>query len=116
MKRGNLYTEIPGELPEEWSEVLAEGHGEVRVDRLVSRGHASPPDFWYDQDTTEWVVLLQGSATLRFEEEEKPREMMPGDWIEIGPHTRHRVEATAEEEDTIWLAVHWGPDGAGSRS
>jgi cupin 2 domain-containing protein len=29
----------------------------------------------------------------------------PGDWTDIKAHVRHRVEWTAPDEDTVWLAV-----------
>jgi cupin 2 domain-containing protein len=108
---GNLFTGIPGELPEEWSETLAEAQstGSIRFKRLVSRGHASPPGFWYDQDTTEWVTLLSGSATLSIEGHPEPLTMRPGDWVLLPAHCRHRVEDTAAGEDSVWLAVHFSP-------
>ncbi len=108
MRPGNLYTDIPPELPEELVQVLAEGRGRVRIERIVSRGQASPPGFWYDQEGAEWVVLLRGSAVLRFEGEDEVVPLAPGDWLEIPPGRRHRVEETAAGEDTVWLAVHWG--------
>ena len=40
----------------------------VRIERIVSHGHASPEGFWYDQDQSEFVVLLQSAARLRFED------------------------------------------------
>ena len=108
MNHGNLYTEIPENLPDELVEVLAEGQGNLRIERIVSRQHASPPDFWYDQHSTEWVVLLKGSAQLRFANDNKPIDLHPGDWIEIPANEKHRVESTSETEDTVWLAVHLG--------
>lgn len=107
----NLFEEIPAELPQELVDVLAEGAGKVWIVRLVSRGHASPDGFWYDEEESEWVVLLRGSAVISHEEastgEVRAIEMKPGDWLHIPPHCRHRVESTAPEEDTVWLAVHW---------
>jgi cupin 2 domain-containing protein len=32
--------------------------------------------------------------------------LAPGDWVEIPPHVRHRVEWTDSDELTVWLAVH----------
>jgi cupin 2 domain-containing protein len=114
MKASNLFEAIPGPLPEEFVEVLAEGRGRLRVVRLVSRGHASPDGFWYDQPEHEWVVLLRGSARLSFEDaatgEVRELALAPGDWIAIPPRARHRVEATDPDEDTLWLAVHWEED------
>lgn len=88
-------------------EVLARGSGDFKIERIVSRGHESPSDFWYDQETTEWVLLLKGSAIILFEEPEETISLEPGDWIEIAAHRRHRVDSTAKEAETVWLAVHW---------
>jgi cupin 2 domain-containing protein len=101
---GNLYRDIPAALPGELFEPLAE-HGQGCVERIVSRGHASPPGFWYDQDEHEWVVLLKGRAGLRFEGETEELILGPGDWVEIPAHMRHRVEWTDAENETVWLAV-----------
>ena len=78
----------------------------VRIERIVSTGQASPPGFWYDRADDEFVVLLSGSARLRFEEGDVTLDMKPGDWIEIPAHVRHRVESTQAEPPTVWLAVH----------
>jgi cupin 2 domain-containing protein len=108
MTLGNLFDNVPAELPEEFSETLLEGHGKFRVERIVSRGHASPSDFWFDQDLPEWVTLISGSAVLQFDDESEDLEMKPGDWIEIPAHRRHRVAKTSDADDTVWLAIHWG--------
>ena len=78
----------------------------VRIERIVSTGQSSPPGFWYDQPQCEWVVLLQGAARLRFEDESAARTLAPGDYLEIAPHRRHRVEWTQADPPTMWLAVH----------
>ncbi|HDI59141.1 MAG TPA: cupin domain-containing protein [Desulfobacteraceae bacterium] len=101
---GNLYDGIPGALPEEAVAVLASG-SRVRIERIVSRGHASPPGFWYDQDENEWVAVLQGQAQLAFEGRAQPVCLEPGDHLLIKAHQRHRVVSTAPGRDTIWLAV-----------
>jgi cupin 2 domain-containing protein len=100
----NLFREIPHELRDELIETLAGREG-VRVERIVSRGHASAPGFWYDSRETEWVVVVRGRARLRFEGDEAPLELGPGDHVTISPHRRHRVEWTTPDEDTIWIAV-----------
>lgn len=100
----NLFDEIPETLPDEVFQTLLNAQG-VRVERIISRGHASPEGFWYDQDESEWVVLLKGAARLRFEGEE-PIELRPGSFVDIPAHRRHRVEWTDPDEPTIWLAIH----------
>jgi cupin 2 domain-containing protein len=103
----NLLADLPPELPSELvSTMLAAAR--VRIEQIVSHGHVSPRDFWYDQDQHEWVVVLKGAARLQFEDEEQPVEMKPGDYLNIPAHRRHRVEWTAPNELTIWLAVHYG--------
>jgi len=106
VKSGNLRQGIPADLPEELSEVLASGTGSFRLERIVSRNHASPEGFWYEEETAEWVGLISGAAVLRFEDGETVA-MSPGDWIEIPPRVRHRVESTSSTEDSVWLALHW---------
>jgi cupin 2 domain-containing protein len=102
---GNLFQEIPGELPEEFAENIHSARS-LRIERIVSRGHASPDDFWYDQPEHEWVLLVSGAARVRFEDEAQAVEMTPGDYLGIPAHRRHRVEWTAPDVDTIWLAIH----------
>ena len=105
MQRGNLFAGIPAELPRELLEVLWQTPG-VRVERIVSRGQASPPGFWYDQPQAEWVIVLAGRAELKFEDGDATTRMEPGDWLHIPPHRRHRVEWTDPTQATIWLSVH----------
>lgn len=107
MKSGNIFSRIPENLPDELSETLAVSPGRVRVERIVSDGHASPENFWYDQDESEWVLLLKGGAALRFEGEAELIHLKPGDWIEIPAHVRHRVEWTDTKQKTVWLAVFY---------
>ncbi len=93
------------DLPEEVFTTLHEAPN-IRIERIISRGHASPEGFWYDQPQHEWVILLHGAARLRFEDEEIELEL--GDFVNIPAHKKHRVEWTASEGPTIWLAVHYG--------
>ncbi|NNJ70231.1 MAG: cupin domain-containing protein [Kiritimatiellales bacterium] len=107
----NLFKEIPDELPEELVTVLAESEG-VRIERIVSDGHASPEGFWYDQEQHEWVLLLAGAAVLSIEinDEVETVELSAGDHLLIPAHQRHRVESTSSTEKTIWLAVYYEND------
>lgn len=102
----NVFADIPDDLPKELIQPLVVTPG-LRIERIVSLGHASPEGFWYDQDDGEWVLLLKGAALLRFEGEE-PIELRPGSFVNIPAHRRHRVEWTDPGEPTVWLAVHYG--------
>ncbi len=106
IRSGNIFADLPAHLPEEATTVLASYPGAV-VERIVSTGQASPPGFWYDQDWSEWVILLQGAAALWIEGEAAPRRLGPGDHVELPAHVRHRVECTDPDRPTVWLAVHW---------
>jgi cupin 2 domain-containing protein len=103
----NLFSDIPAELADERSETLLAAEG-LRVERIVSHGHVSPPGFWYDQDRDEWVLVLQGEARLRWEGEAELVTLRPGDFVNIPAHRRHRVEWTTPEGPTVWLAIHYG--------
>ena len=102
----NICFDIPNDLPEELVEVISESKG-VRIERIVSRGHQSPEGFWYDQEDSEFVLLVSGEAELIFEEENVSVRMEPGDHLVIPAHKRHRVARTAPDRETIWLAVHF---------
>jgi len=106
MERGNVFTSIPTQMPEELMELLA-GSEAVKIERILSRGHRSSDDFWYDQEQNEWVLLLKGAAGLTFEGQSDAVALTAGDYIEIPAHVRHRVEWTADNEETIWLAVRY---------
>jgi cupin 2 domain-containing protein len=84
---------------------LIEGSN-FRLEQIVSCGARSPADFWYDQYTAEWVALVQGQATLEFEE--GFLELRAGDWLIILPHVKHRVAQTTT--DAVWLALHYTED------
>jgi cupin 2 domain-containing protein len=64
----NLLSPIPASTPEELTETLLNAKC-VRIKRIVSQDHASPPEFWYDQHVNERVLLIQGASRLKFESE-----------------------------------------------
>jgi cupin 2 domain-containing protein len=102
----NLFQNLPASLSQELFQTLLT-EPSLRIERIVSHGHASPPGFWYDQDQNEWVVLLKGAARLQFEGE-PPLELKPGDFADVPAHKRHRVDWTTPDEPTIWLAMFYG--------
>lgn len=102
---GNLFEPSPADATVEDVRTLVEAKG-ARIERIVSRGQASPPGFWYDQAEDEWVAVLVGSAGLRFEDAPEVLELRPGDHVLIRAHRRHRVEWTDATGPTIWLGIH----------
>jgi len=104
---GNLFAAMPRQaLPEEIVLQLA-ATSDLRIERIVSTGQASPVDYWYDQERNEWVMLLRGAARLRFEGEAEARALAPGDYVNIPAHRRHRGEWTDPDQVSVWLAVHY---------
>lgn len=103
---GNLFSHLPSDLPEELKETLAET-AEVRIERIVSTGHTSPEGYWYDQDESEWLIVLQGEAQLALEDRPELLLLKPGDFVNIPAHQKHRVQWTSENEPTVWLAVFY---------
>jgi len=101
----NLFTDIPAQLLAELFDTLVESPA-VQIERIVSKGHASPVAGWYEQGRNEWVVLLQGAARLVFDDD-REIEMGPGDWLEIPARRKHRVAWTDPDQVTVWLAVHY---------
>jgi cupin 2 domain-containing protein len=103
---GSMLEGIPEELLEEISDTICSS-ASVKIERIVSRGHASPGGFWYDQEMNEFVLVVKGSAALRFESKDDLVTLRAGDYLNIGAHVKHRVEWTDPTCDTIWLAVHY---------
>ena len=103
----NLFAGLPSAaaVDEQFADILQRPG--LRIERIVSTGQASPEGFWYDQSDGEWVVVLQGEAKLRFADEADARHLKTGDFIDIAPHRRHRVEWTDPDRPTVWLAVHY---------
>jgi len=115
MLLSNLLADLPDHLPEELVTALLEAT-EVRIERIVSHGHASPEDFWYDQEQNEWVMVLRGAARLRIKDEEQPVEMKSGDFVNIPAHTKHRVEWTTGDVHFLTISRAYGYFGWSSRN
>lgn len=105
MKTDNIFDNIPKHLDEELFENLLTKDG-LKIQRIISEAHTTPEGKWYDQEDSEWVIVLQGSAIISFEEEEDVK-LKVGEYLNIPAHKRHRVSWTDEEQKTLWLAVHY---------
>ena len=97
----NLYA-LPPASGGEITDILWQA-GELRVERIVSRGDVSPDGFWYDQEEDEWVAVLEGEAELEFDSGRVA--LRRGDSLLIPAHRRHRVIRTSAEPPCIWLCV-----------
>ncbi|MBT1070189.1 cupin domain-containing protein [Pelotalea chapellei] len=103
----NIFANLPCLVAEERFDTLLDA-GSVRIERIVSTGQVTPADTWYDQNWDEWILVLSGSAVLMLEGNPEPHRLTAGDCLLLPAHQRHRVEWTAPDERTVWLAVHIG--------
>lgn len=98
----SLFSEVSSSTGEEVFTTLFEKAG-VKIERIDSFGQTSPEGFWYDQPQDEWVLLVQGEATLEIQDQ-PALSLRSGDYLLIPARTRHRVSYTSA--DARWLAVH----------
>ena len=105
MKLGNIFDSIPDNLDKEIFNLLVENNN-VKIERIISKGHTSPESGWYDQEHNEWIIVLKGEALISFEGSEKVH-LKIGDHVNILAHTKHKVMWTIPNSETIWLAVHY---------
>ena len=106
MQPGDLFSFIPDSLPQELVDEILVGKG-FTIERIVSKGHASPDGFWYDQPQHEWVLLVKGAARLQVDGVDHSIELSQGMYMNLPAHVKHRVEWTKEDEETIWLAIFY---------
>ncbi len=100
----NLFS-LPEPLPieEQFDNLIADCG--TKIERIISTGQTTPEGHWYDQNRDEWVVLLQGYATIMYENG-NTLSLSPGDHLLILAHQKHRVTHTSTHPPCIWLAVH----------
>jgi len=105
MKKSNIFASIPSEIKEELFEEIVK-KDKVKIERIISKGHTTTEFEWYDEESDEWVIVLKGEAILEFETSDDVR-LKEGDYLNIPAHTKHRVSWTKENEETVWLAIHY---------
>jgi cupin 2 domain-containing protein len=102
---GNIFAALPEELNAELFAELLRGQN-IRIERIVSKGHTSPASGWYDQEDNEWVLVLEGAGTILFADGRQVT-LNKGDFLHIPAHEKHKVAWTDPDRLTIWLAVHY---------
>lgn len=75
-------------------------HKNIKINRIVSSENIEPKEYIQEED--EWLVLLEGKATLRIKNEEK--KLNKGDTFFIPAKVPHTVLKT--QDGTVWLTVH----------
>jgi len=94
----NLYDYIPPQVGESFDTLL--DHRAIKIVRIVSSD--SIESSLYIQDEDEWVVVIEGKATLEIESQRVI--LQRGDSLLIPAKAPHRVIDTLP--DTLWLAIH----------
>jgi cupin 2 domain-containing protein len=105
MNPKNIFDSLPKDLSLEVFDDIVRS-STVRIERIVSAGHSSPDTGWYDQDESEWVMVIEGKASLEFEDGSKCA-LSAGDYINIPAYVKHKVAWTDPNEITVWLAVFY---------
>lgn len=100
----NFLKNLPDACDAEKSELLFQSSA-IRIERIVSEGQKSPPDFYYQQEEDEWVYIVEGSATLYLKDENKFISLEKGNLFYLPAHQLHRIEKTSSKQKTIWLAI-----------
>lgn len=110
MHSGNLLGALPDTLPAELFETIL-STDRLRIERILSRGQSTPKGEWYEQEEHEWVLLVTGEALLAIvppgEDEPATLRLGPGDYVNLPARCRHRVEWTAPDRVTVWLAIFY---------
>lgn len=104
MEKYNIFDKIIVDKEEEkFFEIFK--NETIKIEKIVSNGQKSPENFWYEQEKSEFILLLEGFAMLEFENREV--ELKKGDCINIKAMEKHRVKFTSLDEPTIWFAVFY---------
>ena len=104
MQKYNIFEQIIVDKNEEkFFEILK--NETIKIEKIVSNGQTSPENFWYEQEKSEFILLLEGFAILEFENREV--ELKKGDCLNIEAMEKHRVKFTSLNEPTIWFAVFY---------
>ncbi|RZI80382.1 MAG: cupin domain-containing protein [Rubrivivax sp.] len=102
MQPANLFANLsPPASGERFDTLLA--HRQLVIERIVSSADLTPHTYVQSQD--EWVVLLQGEATLQVDG--RPVALAAGDHVFLPAGTPHSVERASA--GALWLAVHLHP-------
>lgn len=94
----NIYDYISPQSGENFTTLLE--HKNIKINHIVSSDHIN--EIEYIQKEDEWLVVLEGEATLLLDKEEK--KLIKGDTLFIPSKTPHRVLNT--QSGTVWLTVH----------
>ncbi|CAH9019889.1 cupin domain-containing protein [Candidatus Nitrosacidococcus sp. I8] len=105
MMLSNILDSLPENLEKEVFETIL-SYQNIKIERIVSKGYITPDSKWYDQDENEWVMVIEGKASLMLEDGLE-HILSKGSYLNIPAHTKHRVTWTDPNNLTIWLAIFY---------
>ena len=94
----NLYNFTVPKTGEVFKTLLE--HKNIKINRIVSSSELDVVEYVQEED--EWVVIVEGEATLLVADEKKV--LTKGDTLFIPAKTAHKVLKTSH--GTVWLTVH----------
>ena len=94
----NIYNYTTPKTGETFTTLLE--HKNIKINRIVSSTDLEPVEYIQDED--EWVVVIEGEATLVLKNKEEV--LKKGDTLFIPAKIPHKVLKT--KEGTVWLTVH----------
>jgi len=94
----NLFDYITPQKGETFTTLLE--HKNIKINRIVSSSKVESVEYIQDED--EWLVLLEGEATLLMEKKEKI--LTRGDILFIPAKAPHTILETSD--GAVWLTVH----------
>lgn len=104
----NIFNNLPSAIKSEHFTELLNTAG-IKIETIISEGHVTPKNTWYDQQHDEWVLVLKGAARIKIKGCPKEVVLNIGDHLHLPAHTKHRVCWTHKSEQTLWLAIHFPP-------
>ena len=106
MIRGDFLIHKYSDLSEEIFDTIL-NEKSFFIERIITNGQCTPEDTWLSQARAEFVMLLKGEARLRFRSDNSFVNLKAYEYIVIPPNCEHRVDWVSENEEVIWLAVHY---------
>lgn len=107
MQIENLFEDPDIDFTEISKSIFRQSHDHVfkflQIDRIYSNGVASDKNFYYNQDFDEWILIIEGEATLEINK--IWHKLVKGSYLYLPKHVNHRVESTSQ--DCIWLTISW---------
>jgi cupin 2 domain-containing protein len=94
----NIYDYITPKSDEIFTTLLE--HKNIKINHIVSSNSLEPREYVQDED--EWIVVIEGKATLLVDRLETT--LCKGDTLFIPAKTPHEVLET--QNGTVWLTVH----------